>query len=110
MNWESLNRDRHAEIYWEIKELRKQYSNERNIDFIFLVKLESDQIFKIMRPVFLARICKVWEDVWKTDKNTSLPMKNNSGSYFFSTLDIPSIVDSASSFFLHTQTLRVDPK
>ena len=110
MNWESLNRDRHAETYWEIKELRKQYSNERNIDYIFLVKLESDQIFEIMRSVFLARICKVWEGVWKTYKNTSFPMKNNSGSYFLSTLDIPSIVDSASSFFLHTQTLRVDPK
>ena len=70
MNWESLNRDQHAEIYWEIKELRKQYSNEINIDFIFLIKLESDQIFKTMRPVFLARICKVWEGVWETDKNT----------------------------------------
>ena len=58
MNWESLNRGRHAEVYWEIKGLRKQYSNERNIDFIFLVKLETDQIFKTIRPVFLARIYK----------------------------------------------------
>ena len=58
MKWESLNRDRHAKIYLEIKELRKQYSNEINIDFIFLIKLESDQILKTIRPVFLARIYK----------------------------------------------------
>ena len=75
MNWESLNRDRHAEIYWEIKELRKQYSNERKTDFIFMVKFEGDQTFKIIRPIFLARTCKVWEDVWETYKNTSFSMK-----------------------------------